>query len=168
EKADFRMLKHIKKKLQRGKIITGIVSLGIGISLVLGIFKFMNGYIVPIDYSQENIRVEEENGVLHAYTTGDLIYNLNKKVIQDGDKNNLYFYGATTAAQKYLVPNRTETKRYTLEYTDTILNKEQTLYSIDNVYYLVENYTELDGLLDDKLNDTLNNAILLWSANEIK
>lgn len=164
EKADVHMIKRIKKKLKRGKIITATVSLGIGIFLVLGIFEFMNCYIVPVEYSQENFKVEEENGQLHISITGDSIHNLNKKVIQDGDKSNLYFYGDTTLAQKYLVANFNETKKYTLEYIDNNLNEGPMGYTIDNVYYLVEDYSELDGELDD----SVDNAILLWSKNKIQ
>lgn len=165
EKADFRTIKSIKKKLKRDKIITTIVSLGIGMVLVFGFFKFMNSYIVPIEYSEENFTVEEENGQLYTYTSGDLIRSFNKKVISNGDENNLYFYMDTTAAQKYLVPNSNEIQKYSLEYVENIANEDETSYSIDNVYYLVENYDKLEDLSEKELKDVIDNAVLLWSKN---
>ncbi|MEG1001584.1 MAG: hypothetical protein RSG75_11200, partial [Cellulosilyticaceae bacterium] len=57
-----------------------------------------------------------------------------------------------------------ETKKYTLEYIDNNLNEGPMGYTIDNVYYLVEDYSELDGELDD----SVDNAILLWSKNKIQ
>lgn len=168
EKADFRMIKKIKKKFQRSRIMTAIISLGLGIALVLGFFKFMNSYIVPIEYNKENFRVAEENGQLYAYIIGDLIHSFNKKVITDGNENNLYFYMDTTAAQKYLVPDSDETKKYSLEYVETILNEGQTSDTIDNVYYLIANYSKLEDLSANELNEVIDNGILLWSKNKMK
>lgn len=165
EKAN--ILRNIKKQLLQKKFIISLVSIVCAVAIMIGGFVFMNNYIVPVKYENNNITVAIDNGDLCAYLKGMPYISTTSKTIEaernGKEENNIYFHVSSSLWSKLFSFNSSTQSKYIVAYNYISEQQKSGADSIDNIYYFVGDYSNLENLSENELKKVTNSAVLIWS-----
>ena len=156
-------LKNIRRKIFRNKIVVSILTIVVIAFAIFGVGTIMENIEKVIKYDNNIIVTKvnrEDRGVcLEAEMTGNLMISTTQKRVEiekNGEKEiNIYFCSETNAWEDFLANEKT-TSRYFI----APINEDN---DIDNVYYYIGDYSNLEEMSADELDKVNENATLLWS-----
>ena len=156
-------LKSIRRKIFRNKIFVSVLTIVVIGFAIFGVATIMENTEKVIKYA-DNITVtkvnREEKGLcLEAEITGNLVLSTMQKRVEiekDGETQiNIYFYTETNAWEDILANEKTSSR-----YLIAPINEDN---DIDNVYYYIGDYSNLEEMSIEELDKVNQNATLLWS-----
>lgn len=153
-------LKAVKKKILYKRVMTAVLSIAIVLSLVFGVFVYMDNKTVVIEY-KDNIEVSQKGDDLFARLSGNTYRQASSTLVtvnRNGQtETNLYFCFSTSLWADVVESNSRTFSEYVLAY------EEKGAGEIDHIYYFTGDQNGLESLSSEELTKETQDSVLLWS-----
>lgn len=149
----------VKKKLFRKQILIVAVSFVLLAVLCFAVIGILKSSVKVVEY-EENISVSMMDGSLVGRLNGSQESYVKIKhttIIENGQEKHYLFYYVSDTKWDDITTDRRVFSEYVLCPSDKGADQ------IDSVYYYTGNYTGIETMSSDELQEVINASVLLWS-----
>ena len=149
----------VKRKLFRKQILVVASSLVLLAVIAFAVIGVLKNSVNVVEY-EDNISVSMIDGSLVGRLNGSqetYVKIIRTTIEADGQENNYLFYYVSDTKWDDLTTNRQVFSEYVLCPADKGADQ------IDSVYYYTGNYTGIETMSNDELQEVIDTSVLLWS-----
>ncbi len=149
----------VKKKLLRKQVLVAFASVIVLVAITFAAIGVLKSTLNVVEY-EDNISVSMVDGNLTGRLQGSRITHVSSKrvtiSIEGREENYLFFYMSDTKWDE-LITNSAVFSEYILYFSDKGADQ------IDAVYYFTGDYTDIESMGSEELQEIIDTSELLWS-----
>lgn len=149
----------VKKKLFRKQIFAAFASVIVLVAIAFAAVGVLKNTHKVVEY-EDNVSVSMVDGNLIGRLQGSQISQMTSKrvtIITDGQEENYLFFCMYDTKWAELITGSDVFSEYTLYFSDKGADQ------IDTVYYFTGDYTDIESMSSEELQDIIDASELLWS-----
>lgn len=148
----------VKKKLFRKQILVAFASVIVLVTITFAAISVLKSTLNAVEY-EDNISVSMVDGNLTGRLQGSRITHMSSKrvtITAEGQEENYLFFYMSDTKWDELITSSDVFSEYVLCFSDKGADQ------IDAVYYYTGEYTGIENMNSEELQEIINDSVILW------